>query len=60
MMLSWGHGTSGEAEAVNTSGQNFSMSISGCAEGTVTTKGGDAKCSLATSSTFTVNVDLNA
>ena len=60
LMLSWGHGTRGEAEAVDLSGVNFSMSINGCDEGTVTTKGGDATCSLASGGTFTVNFDLDS
>ena len=59
LMLSWGHGTRGEAEAVDLSGVNFSMSISGCDEGTVTTKGGDATCSLASGGTFTLTPHLN-
>lgn len=60
LMVSWGHRTSGEAEAIDTSGVNFSMTISGCDEGTVTTKAGDATCSLAAGGTFTVNFDLNS
>ena len=52
-----GHATT--ALAVDTSGFEMSINISGCDEGTVTTKGGAAKCTLAPGSTFSVSYDLN-
>lgn len=56
--LAWGHASS--ARAVDTSGFDMSLNITGCAEGTVTTRAAPAKCTLAVGSTFSVSYDLDS
>lgn len=64
VMLPWGHGTSGEAEAT-TGSPDLSINIGGAkddgsgADCTTQKTGGPTKCSVTTDSQFTVNVRID-